>query len=126
MDRRDADVGDDAYFGVRIPGWRETKGEDHQVTAARIYRAVTLHLEAEGPRYGPRFRRLGYEDLCASPVAEIRAVADWAGLRWTPEFEAAASRALEARNVRWKEGLDQGVLARIRAEDPAFFARYER
>jgi len=42
-----------------------------------------------------------------------------------PEFEAAASKALEPRNVRWKEGLDQALLAKIRAEDPTFFARYE-
>ena len=125
MGRREGDAGDDAYFGVRIPGWRETMAEPHPVVASRIYRYVTLHLEAEAATWGPRLRRVGYEALCARPGEELRGVCDWAGLRWTPEFEAAASRTLEPRNSSWKTGLDAAVLAKIRAEDPTFYGRYE-
>jgi hypothetical protein len=116
----------EGYFGVRIPGWRERAGVPPAEFAARIFRHVTKHLEAEAARFGSRFRVLAYEDFCAGAVREARAVAEWAGLRWTRELEKAASEPMESQNEKWKTGLDGALLDRIRATDPAFFARHER
>jgi hypothetical protein len=123
--KREGREGDLEWFGVRIPGWRELDALPHPVAAGRIYRHVTLHLEKETERYGPRLRRVRYEEFCADPVAASRGIADWAGLRWTPEFEEKVRRPLKARNDKWKTGLGEKVVADIRAEDPAFYARYE-
>lgn len=113
------------YFGVRIRGWRDLEAVPHPVAAGRIYHAVTLHLEEEARRFGGRLRRVRYEEFCARPVEESRSLADWAGLRWTPEFEESVRRPLKPRNEKWKEGLGPEMIEAVRAEDPAFFARYE-
>jgi hypothetical protein len=118
--------GDDAYFGVRIPGWREPHDRTPAADAARIYRYVTQHLEGEAARYGDRFRRVSYEDFCARTLDELRGIAGWAGIGWSPAFERVAASGLEARNDSWRTALDPAELDRIRAEDPAFFSRHER
>lgn len=121
------ETGDDpeAYFGVRIPGWRERADVPHADFAGRIFLHVTRRLESDRERYGARFRVLRYEDFCERPLDEMRGVASWAGLRMTPEFERIAGRELEARNDKWKTGLDPAAIERIRATDPVFFARHE-
>ena len=123
--KREGREGDLEWFGVRIPGWRALEALPHPLAAGRIFRHVSLHLEKEAERFGPRLRRVKYEDFCADPVEQSRALAEWAGLRWTPEFEQAVRRPLKSRNDKWRTGLGEDVVASIRAEDPAFYARYE-
>lgn len=124
-ENRDARGETDPFFGVRIPGWRELDGLSHPVAAARIYSVVTRRLEEEAARFGPRLRRLSYEEYCAAPVRETEAVAAWAGLPFPPAFRGAVDRPLKARNDSWKEVLGDAVVAEARAEDPELFARYE-
>lgn len=123
--RRDR-PGDEAWFGVRVPGWRDPSDEPPAVAAGRIFRHVTRHLEAEAARWGPRMVCVTYEDFCARPLGELRRIADWAGLAWTPAFERRVDHPLEARNDSWRTALDPATLDRIRATDPEFFARHER
>lgn len=118
--------GSDAYFGVRIPGWRDRDGSPPALVAGRVFRYVTRHLEDEAAHWGPRFARVAYEDYCARPLDEMRRIVDWAGLGWTPDFEKRIERDLEARNDAWRTGLEPALVERIRAEDPEFFARHER
>lgn len=116
--------GESTWFGVRVPGWRSINGTP-VAAAARIFREVTVHLEGERERFGERLRVVRYEDFCARPAEEVRAITAWAGLAWSPEFEARVTRNLSARNDSWREALDPEELERIRAGDPGFFARHE-
>jgi len=124
-DKRRGRGGDAAHFGVRIPGWRDAVDDPPVATAAGIFRHVTRRLESDALRFGPRMRRVTYEGLCARPTEELRAIADWAGLAWSPEAERRCPRALAARNDKWFASPDAAVLERFRAEDPEFFGRYE-
>jgi hypothetical protein len=112
------------WFGVRVPGWRGLDALPHPIAAARIYREVTLHLEREAERWGPRLRRVSYEGFCADPVGTCEGIAGWAGRPWTGDSRALVDRKLSPRNDKWKEGIGGSVDA-IRAEDPAFYARCE-
>lgn len=113
------------WFGVRVPGWRELGGVSHEEAAAEQYRQTTLALERAAGRFGPRWLRVGYGDLCRDPDAEVRRLADFCALPWTPEFEAAVPRDLRSADHKWKEQLDPRTLDALRAKDPAFFSRYE-
>jgi hypothetical protein len=124
-EKRHGRGGDAAHFGVRVPGWRAMADLPPAVAAGRIYRHVTRWLEADAERFGPRMRRVSYEDLCARPVEELRAVADWAGLAPSESFERRCPRALTARNDKWRASPHRAEFDRIRAEDPELFARYE-
>lgn len=115
-----------AWFGVRIPGWRERDSSPPALVAGRIFRYVTQHLEQEATRWGSRFVRIAYEDFCARPLKEIGRITEWAGLSWSPQFEKSVERDLQARNDSWREGLSPEVVEQIRAEAPEFFARHER
>ena len=55
----------------------------------------------------------------------MRQLADFCGLPWLPDFEAAIPGDLRSADYKWKEQLDPELLERLRSEDPAFFARYE-
>lgn len=61
-----------------------------------------------------RFFNIRYEDLCESPEEKMREVAEFCGLDWCPEFEAAV-RGFEPRNAnfKWRKDLspdDQQLL----------------
>jgi hypothetical protein len=117
--------GDAEHFGVRIPGWRGMAELPPALAAGRIYGHVTRRLESDAERFGPRMRRVEYETLCARPGEELRAIAAWAGLAPSADFERRCPRSLKARNDKWIASPHRGQFARIRAEDPELFARYE-
>jgi hypothetical protein len=113
------------WFGVRIPGWREMGELTHELAAGRQFRIVTQELERQRGRFPGRFFRVHYEELCERPVEVVRALAADCELRWTPQFEASLPRDLRSANFKWRERLDPARIEETRAEDPAFYARYE-
>lgn len=123
QNRRDKNGG---WFGVRIPGWQNMGELPHEVVVGRIFRFVTQTLEAEGSKYGDRFIRTSYEGLCDRPLEVTRNVLNRCGLDWTPAFEQTIPTDLRNANYKWREHLDEKMVARIKDEDPAFFARHER
>jgi hypothetical protein len=124
-EKRSSRDGDAAHFGVRIPGWRGMIDDEPELAAGRVFLHVTRQLESDAEKYGTRLRRVTYEGFCARPAEEMHAIADWAGLAWTGDFERRCPKTLAARNDKWLEHPDRAVFDRIRAEDPALFARYE-
>jgi len=113
------------WFGVRIPGWRDMGDLPHAVAAGRAFRIVTQRMEEESARYGERYVKTSYESLCARPLETIKELASKCGLDWTPAFEEAIPTDLRSANYKWREKLDEKMVARIRAEDESFYARYE-
>ncbi len=113
------------WFGVRIPGWREMDDLPHELAAGRVFRVATQQLEEGQQKYGTRFHRISYEDLCREPISEIRRLAETCGLEWTDAFEKSIPQDLTSANHKWKERLDMQMVERIRAEAPEFYARYE-
>lgn len=113
------------WFGVRVPGWKDMGGLPHEMAAGRIFRVVTQQIIADGTGFKDRFFSTSYERLCSDPPGTIREITDRCGLDWTPEFENTIPTDLRSSNYKWREHLDEKVIARIRAEDESFYARYE-
>jgi hypothetical protein len=110
---------------MRIPGWKEMGELPPEIVAGRQYRITTEILEAQSEAYAPRFLRIHYGELCRDPEKAIRKIADHCGLAWHPEFVRTLPRELRSANVRWRKELDSEKIARVRAEDPAFYAAHE-
>ena len=115
------------WFGVRIPGWQDPELENQppEVVAGRVYRYVTKALETEGPKFGDRYFRVSYEDICARPRQVVREIADRCDWPWSDEFESTVPAELRSANAKWRERLDPELIEQIRSEDPEFYARYE-
>jgi hypothetical protein len=116
---------EERWFGVRVPGWRELGGLGHELAAGRIYRAVSEALEDAAPRYGARFVRASYEELCRDPRGTIDRVCEACGLARDAGLLDGLPPSFTSANDKWRTGLDPAAVEAIRAESPAFFARYE-
>jgi hypothetical protein len=114
------------WFGVYVPGWKDLESLPHEVASARIFRIVTRALEEDAGRFGDRMMQVSYEDLCWEPVAVLKSLTAACGLRWTDGFEASIPGKFESANFKWRDGLGDEMAARIRAEDPDFYSRYEK
>jgi len=113
------------WFGVRMPGWRDMKELPHEVAAARQFRYVTEILENAVTRFPGRVFTAGYEEICREPLAAIRRLTEELKLSWSDAFAATIPTQLRCANYKWRERLDSGVVASIRAEAPDFFSRHE-
>lgn len=102
------------WWGVHVPGWRQLRREGPEVGAAGQYAWVHDYLDRMEPRYGDRMVRLWYEELCADTEGTLRRILDHCGLRWTDEFGRGLPTDLEARNDKWREVLDESLVAGIR------------
>lgn len=116
---------EERWFGVRIPGWEELRGASDEEQSAAIFRAVTLELEAQARRLGPRMVATSYEELCAAPRATLRRLCAACGLPRSPRLEAGELPPFESANDKWRRDLEPALVERLRARDPDFFARYE-
>jgi len=123
--KRKRDAREGGWFGVRIPGWTDLTGLPHEVVSARVYRHVTRVLERDGPTYGDRYVRVGYERLCRAPLEVFREVAESFDLGWSPRFEESLPTSLRSANFKWRQELDPAVVERIRVEDPEFYGAHE-
>jgi hypothetical protein len=113
------------WYGDRIPGWKEMGDLSPEIVAGRQYQYLTRILESKADSYPDRFVKVYYTKLCRSPVETIRYIADKCDLSWTAEFEKGIRRDLKSRNYKWRTQLDPSKIEKVRAEDPAFFARHE-
>ena len=113
------------WFGIRVPGWHDLADLPHAVASARIFRTVTHYLEEEGPWFGDRYFAVRYEDLCENPLAVFGEIVERCDLPMLPEFQDSLPRSLESANHKWRDCLSEGLIRRIRAEDPRFYARHE-
>jgi hypothetical protein len=114
------------WFGVRIPGWKEMSDVPMEVAAGRQYRYVAETLEKMETKYGDRFFKIYYGELCKHPVETIRYIAEACDLRWTDGFEMSITRReLHSANHKWRTQLHPSQLENIRAEEPDFFDLHE-
>lgn len=113
------------WFGVRIPGWQQMHDVSHDRAAARQFRAASLALEEAAARHPDRFLRVHYSALCRDPEGVLTRVTDFCELPADADFAAAIPRDLRSADHKWKEQLEPARLEALRAEDPAFFERYE-
>jgi len=113
------------WFGVRIPGWRQMLELPHELSAGRQFRLATLAIEEQALRLSGRFHRIDYARLCADPEGVMRGVAAFCELPFSQTFQASLPRDLQSSNDKWRKYLTAEMIDMIRAEDPAFYARYE-
>lgn len=115
------------WFGVRILGWKGLTSRSDVEQSAAIFRHVTLEFEAQAQarRLGDRMITTSYEQLCSAQRPTLLALCDQLGLRRSPRFESGELPKIRASFGGWRRDLDPAVLASIRAQDPAFFGRYE-
>jgi len=63
------------------------------------------------------FLQIRYEDLCANPLESFQVVAEFCGLAWSAQFEAALRHySLESRNHKWQQDLtnaQQQILSEV-------------
>jgi hypothetical protein len=85
----------------------ERSGRDFIVLGAIVWEMLMDATEAaKAGLPATDFMELSYEDLCADPVAQLRRVVGFAGLRWTAEFEAGVRGAgLRSTNEKWRQEL---------------------
>ncbi|MCB9881994.1 MAG: sulfotransferase [Planctomycetes bacterium] len=113
------------WFGVRIPGWRTMDDLPHEVQAGRQFRLATLALEDDARRLPDRFHRVEYATLCRDPERVIEDLSAFCDLPFSEAFRGSLPRDLKSANDKWQKYLAPEMVETIRAEDPAFFARYE-
>lgn len=113
------------WFGVYIPGWRDMVELPHAVAAARQFRVATLAIEKDGAELEGRVFKASYEELCKEPRTLLGRLAGECGLPFSDRFAASIPERFESANFKWRESLDDALLARIRDEDSTFYARYE-
>lgn len=111
------------WFGVRIPGWQGLRRLSDEEQSAAIHRHVTLEIEAQGRRLGPRLLTTSYEQLCAAPRPTLLELCDRAGL--SRAGFASGLPEIRANAGSWQQELDPALVAKIRACDSDFYARYE-
>jgi LPS sulfotransferase NodH len=70
--------------------------------------AWEILMNAHVSALGGTALELTYEDLCADPIGTVAQITDFAGLRWTTEFERDV-RSTEVRNTNdaWRRSLDE-------------------
>lgn len=113
------------WFGIRIPGWQALQSRSDEEQSAAIYRHVTLEIEAWARRLGPRMVATSYEQLCADPRATLRELCEGVGLPRSARFERGELPEIRSTAGGWQRDLAPDVVAKLRAEDPEFFARCE-
>ncbi len=113
------------WFGVRIPGWRDMTDVPHELAAGRQFRAATQAIEGHARSMPERFHCVDYAALCRDPEGILRGVTAFCELAFSAAFQSALPRDLKSRNDKWSTLLSTDMIAMIRAEDPAFYARYE-
>jgi len=92
-------------WGELSPAHREKwerSGRDFIVLGAIVWELLMEATEASKAGLPPGdFLELSYEDLCRDPAETLRRVTSFAGLAWTPKFEAAV------RAGRWRSANDK-------------------
>lgn len=122
--RAKRDAGSGRWYGMRIPGSEEMADLPPELVAGRQYRITTQAIRDRDEISGSRLVRVHYGELCREPEKTIRRICDHCGLAWDPEFVRSLPKELKSV-VRWRDELDPDLIARIRAEDPAFYAAHE-
>jgi hypothetical protein len=114
-----------AWFGVRMPGWREMAARPLHFGAAWQYRVVHEHLEEQALRRPDRYLRLRYEELVAAPAETMRRVFEFCALRCDEAILARLPSEIRPTHERWRDRLTPPMLAEIVREHPDFWRRHE-
>lgn len=127
--RKDAETGKwnfrGGWFGLMPPGWEAHVDEHPALGAAWQYRVGHEVLEEQRQLYGDRFVQVGYEELCNAPQQTMGWLAERCGLRWDEEARAALPVDIHPPTDRWREELDDEVLAMVLAEHGDALRRFE-
>jgi hypothetical protein len=96
-----------------LPGHYRAEWENWQcsfVALAGIEWKANMDLFEAVKRDCPQIKicEVRYENFCADPVTEIKRMADFAELEWTPEFEASVrNRHIGSENKKWQKDLTE-------------------
>jgi len=80
---------------------------------------------AKGPLSAENYLDIRYETLCADPVASFRRAVEFAGLSWTPGFEAAVrATPLRSENDKWRRDFTTDQKATLETVLHDYLIRY--
>lgn len=120
LEMRDRHGGRDRWWGARPREWRELDRLDPLEAVSRQWKVTIEHARRSAAAFTEgRYIEIRYEDFCERPVETLVKVGEWADLRWPDGAAAEASRSVESRNYKWRDGFDADEIATIeRAQSP--------
>jgi hypothetical protein len=105
------------FWGVRPPGWQAWAENDPPFVAMAKQWAAAIRCAVTDGRAmaSDRFLEIRYEELTRNPRPTMERVVDFLALARAGEMvEQVVADADPSRQDKWREGLDQGVVEKVK------------